>query len=125
MVRLARRSHYIAAAHRAMRGHLELVVAARMFLILHHFHHFRNHIAAAFHLDPVADLHSQPLDLIQVVQGGARNGRPANRNRLQRGNRRQLPGASHLHQDVFDLGYASTRCVFIRNRPPRSLSGET
>ena len=67
-----------------MLGHLELLVAARMLLVLDHLHHFRNHIAAALDLDPVADLYSEPLDLIHVVQRGARNRRAANRNRLQR-----------------------------------------
>ena len=124
MVRLARRSHHVAAAHRAVLGHCEIPAAARMLFIFDDLHHLRNHISAALHFDPVADLHSETIDLIHVVQRGARNRRAANRNRLQPRHGRQLAGAPDLWDDVLDLRHAPARGVLIGNRPPRSLAGE-
>src|SRR5271165_3316051 len=82
MVGLARSTHHVAAAYRTMLGHFELLMTARMVFILDDFHNFWNDIAAAFHLNPVADLHAQLLDEVHVVQGGARNRRAADWNRF-------------------------------------------
>ena len=95
-----------------------------MLLVVDDRDNFRNHVPAALNLYPVADLHAETLDLIHVVQRGARYGRAANRNRLQRGNRRQFPGTPDLHQDVFDLRDSAACRVLVCDCPARGFTGE-
>ncbi len=102
-----------------------MFATARVVCILDHLHNFRNHIAAAFDLDPVADLYSEAFDLIHVVQRCARNRRAANWNRFQPCNGRQLAGAANLGDDVLDLRYTSSGRVLVGNCPARSFPGET
>ena len=122
MIGLALGAHHVSATLRTALGHVKLARAAR--LVLQHLDDLGNDVATALHRDPVADAHAQPLDLVHVVQGGAAHRGSANRYRLQRGHRRQLSGASHLHQDVFDLRFARARRKLVGNRPARRLAGE-
>ena len=87
--------------------------------VLDHFDNLGNHIAAALHLDPVADLQAQPLNEVGVVQRGAAHRRAADKDRRQLGHRRQLAGAAHLHGDGVDLRDARLGGEFIRNGPAR------
>ena len=88
--------HDIAAAHRTVLRHAERLA---LVALLQHPHHFRDHVAAALDQNRVADLHAQPLDLILVVQRGARDGHPAHHHGLQMRHGRQCAGAAHLHLD--------------------------
>ena len=103
---------------------MEGLSAARVVLVLDHLRDFGNHVAAALHLHPVADLHAQALDFIHVVQGGVADRRAADRDRRQFRYRRELAGAAHLHADAFDLRDAGARRVFVGDGPARSLAGE-
>src|SRR6185437_6201481 len=77
MVRLALGAHHLAAAHRALRWHVEPLMPAGVGIIIYNPYNLRDHIAAAFHFHPIADLHAEPLDLIHVVKSGTAHSRPA------------------------------------------------
>ena len=77
VVDLAFGAHNLRAAHGASLRHVKDFVAARMLFVVDDFDDLRNHVAAAFHLHPVADLHAQALDFIQVVQRGIPHRRAA------------------------------------------------
>src|SRR5277367_165079 len=96
MVGLAWRSHHIAAAHRTMLGHFELLMTARMFFIFDHLHYLGDHIAAALDLDPVANFHAEFVDEIHVMQRRPRHGRTSDWNGFQPSHRRKLSGAANL-----------------------------
>ena len=112
--------HHFAAADRAMFGHAERPALAAL---AHDAHHFRNHVAAAFHQHTIADLDSQPLDFVFVVQRGARDGDAADVDGLQVRHRRQRAGAAHLHFDIFDHGLGLLRGEFEGDGPARRFGG--
>ena len=122
MVGLALGAHHVPAAYRTALRHVKFACAARLAFI--HLDDLRNHVAAAFDQHPVADPHAQPLDLVHVVQRGAAHRSAADRNRLERCDRRELAGAADLHQDVFDLRLARARRVLVSDRPARSFAGK-
>ena len=95
-----------------------------MIFVFDHLRDLGDHVAAALDLHPVADLHAQALDLVHVVQGGVADGRAADGNRRQHRHRREFPGASDLHANVFELGDAGARGVLVGDRPARSFAGE-
>src|SRR5215470_651358 len=121
MISLTLGAHNMSAAYRTTLGHLERPLPARVILVLHHADHLRNDVAAALHLHPVPNLHSQPLDLIHVVQRGPTDSCAPNRDRLEPCHRRQLSCTSHLGDNVFDLGYGASCCVLVGDRPAWSL----
>ena len=124
MIGLTLNAYYLSTTLRTMLRHGEAFLSARMIFIFHHPHHFGDHVSPALDHDPVTDLHAQSLDLILVMQGGAGDGGAADENRCERGYRRELSGAAHLHQDVLNPGNAGARRVFIGNRPARRFAGE-
>ncbi len=85
---------------------------------------FGDHVAAALDFDPVADFHAEALDVVHVMQGGAADRGAADGDRLQRRHGREFSGASDLHQDVFDLGDAAARGIFVGDGPARGFAGE-
>src|SRR5205807_31876 len=125
MVGLAFHAHYVAVADRTVRGHVKLFVAARVLLAVDDFNDFGNYVATTLHHDPIANHHSQALDFIMVMQSCAGNGRPANLDRLQRGNRSKLSGTAHLHQDALHLGDATAGRIFVSKGPSRRFSGKS
>ena len=125
MIGLALGAHDVAAAHRAVFRHVKMLLAARMLLVVEHLHDLGNDVAAALDLHPVADEHAEPLDFIHVVQRGAADGGAADRHRLERRDRREFPGAPHLHQDVFDLRYARARGILVGDCPARRFAGKS
>ncbi len=93
----------MAPTHRTSLRHMKSFVTARMVFVFDHPRDFGDDIAAALDFHPVADLHAQALDLVHVVQSGAADGGAADGHGLQGRDRREFPGASDLHQNVFDL----------------------
>ena len=93
-----------------------------MIFILDDLRNFWNHVTAALHLHPVADLYAQALDLVHVMQRGVANGCAADQNWSQHRHRRQFPRAANLHSDVFQLRDSCTRSIFIGYCPARSLA---
>ena len=57
------------------------MLPARVVGVFDDFDHFGNHVAAALHLDPVADQQAQALDEVGVVQRGAAHGGAADEDR--------------------------------------------
>src|SRR5579862_2025056 len=84
---------------------------------------FGNDIAAALNLDPVINLYAEALNFVHVVQGGAADGGAADGNGLEPCDRSEFSRATHLRNNVFDLGNPGASRVFVGDRPPGSLSG--
>src|SRR5579864_1488082 len=80
MVSLALSTNDMSATNGTLLRHVKRFVSARMIFIVEHTCDFGDHVAAALDFDPVADLHSQSLDLVHVVKGRAAHGRAADRN---------------------------------------------
>ena len=83
-----------------------------------------NDFARFFDQHGVADPDVFPLDLFFVVQGRAADGAAADHDRLERGDRRQRPGAADLDQDVEQTRFDPFRFVLESDRPARRLRGE-
>ena len=113
------------AAFRTMAGKLERARSAWVIFVRHDFDDLGDHIPAALHQHPIADLYSEPIDLVLIVQGGAFHRCPPDWDRPQRRKRREFAGAPDLNQDVFDLRDSRTSCVLVSNGPARRFSGET
>ena len=122
MIGLAFGAHHVAAAHRAALRHVKMTMPTR--LVFQHLHDFGNYVAAALDQHPVADAHSQPIDLVHVVQRGAADRGAADRHGLEPCHRSQLAGAAHLHLDVFNLRLTRMRGVLVGDRPARGFAGE-
>ena len=81
--------------------------------------HLRDHVAGALDRHGVADPHTEPLDLILVVQGRVLHDHAADRDRLELGDRRQRAGAADLDLDVADDGRRLLGRELVRDRPAR------
>ena len=86
--------------------------------------HLRDDVAGALDAHGVADAHVQPLDLVLVVQGGARHRHAADGDRLQHRDRRQRAGAADLDDDVFQHGLRLLGGEFMRRGPARRAADE-
>src|SRR6185437_6384629 len=117
VIGLALHAHYMAAANRAALRHLEMLVPARVLVVFNHLDDLGNHVPTALNHHPVADLYSEALDLIHVVQRGAAHRGAPDGYRLEPGDRRELPGASYLGLDVFHLRDPAARSVFVSSGP--------
>src|SRR5436309_537351 len=95
-----------------------------MILVVDNLDDFGNYIAATLHQHPIADLHSEPINLVLVMQRRALHSRSADRYRTQCGQRSQLAGSSDLYEDVFDLSDTRTRCVLVGDSPTRGFAGK-
>src|SRR6266567_5380135 len=100
-------------------------MAAGMVFVVQHTRDFGDYVAAALNFHPVANLHSQPLDLVHVVERSAAHCSATDGNRLQRRDRGEFAGASDLNENVLNLRDSRSRCVLVRNRPSRGFAGET
>src|SRR6476660_4485757 len=123
MIRLAFGANNMPSAYRASFRHVKELVPARMVLVFDHPIDFGDDVAAALDFYPVANLHSQALDFVHVVESGAADGSSPDGDRFQRRNRREFSGASDLYQDVLDLCDSSTSCVFVGDGPARGFAG--
>ena len=72
-----------------------------VFALLHHLQHVRNHFAGALDQHGVANVQSQPLDLVHIVQRGAADGDAADLHRLEKRHRRQRARAPDLTRISF------------------------
>src|SRR5260370_2858057 len=68
MVGLALNPHHFTAALRAALRHAEGLFAARMVFVIQHAHNFGDYVSAALDHHPVANLYTQPIDLVLIVQ---------------------------------------------------------
>src|SRR5436305_1535200 len=123
MVGLAFSTHHMAATHRAALRKMKFLVAAG--LVLNDLDYFGNHVAAALHHDPIADLDAQPLNFIFIVQCGPADRSASDWNRSQPCHWGELAGASYLHLDVLDLRGSTAGRVFVSDGPTRGLTGES
>ncbi len=99
----------------------DLFRPTRMRCIFNDLGNLRNHIPAALHRNIVPNPHTQPHNLIRIMQRSPRNRSPTYQHRSQRGHRRHLPGPSHLEQHTLQLRHRRSRRKLISNRPSRSL----
>ena len=88
VVGLSGRAHDVAAADGTFFRHLEFACATRMIFVIDHANDFRDHVAAALHFDPIANLHAQALDLVHVVERRAAYGGAADGDGFQHGHGR-------------------------------------
>ena len=84
-------------------------------------HDLWNHVARALNHHFVADLETEPLNLVLVMQRGARHRHAAHLDRPQVRHRRQRARAANLHFDRFHRRHRLPRRILIRNRPARRL----
>ncbi len=117
---LAFRANRVGAADRAACRHRESP-RSRGTLGRHGFHDLRDDLARLLHEHGIALADVLALDLVLVVQGGPRDGRPGQLDRLQLGHRRELPGASDLHDDLANPCRRLLRGVLHRDGPAREL----
>src|SRR4029077_19340927 len=111
-------------AFRTMCRKLERSLASRMILVVDDFYDLGDYIAAALHQHPIADLHSESIDLVLVMQRGALDGCSADRHWTQSRERCEFAGSPNLYQDVYDLRGSRTRRVLIGDGPTRSFAGK-
>src|SRR5690349_15856908 len=123
MIGFALDAHDFSAADRAMLGHVELAVPARVVFVVNDLHHFRNDVTTPLNHHPVTDLDAEALDLILVVKSGAADGGAADGHRLQKSHRSQFAGASHLDVDVLDLRHTGSSRVLVGDGPARRFAG--
>src|SRR5258708_1565841 len=119
MVGFAFRADDIASAHRAVLGHREFPVAARVVLVVDDLDHFRNHVAAALDFHPVADSYAEAIDLVHVVERGAGNGGAANRDGFEPRHWSKLSSSAYLRNNVFDLRDAAAARALVGDGPTR------
>ena len=107
----------------ALRGEVELLGLLRP-LLRHVAQHLRDHVAGALHDHHVADAHVQPLDLVGIVQGGARHHDAADIDRLEIGDRRQRAGAADLDDDAVQPRARLLGRELVGDRPARRAAHE-
>ena len=108
----------VASANRALLRHLEW---APWVTLPDDAHHFRNHVATAFHQHFVADFDAQPGDFVLIVQRGSRHGDAADRHGPEVRYRRQCARPAHLHADVLDDGGRLPCGVLVGDGPTRGF----
>ena len=107
-----------------MRGELEFVSPPGP-LLRHIAQDLRDDVAGTLHDHHVAGAHVQPLDLVGIVQGGARNHHAADIDRLEIGDRRQRAGAADRDQDAVQPRARLLGREFVGHRPARGAAHET
>ena len=90
----------------------------------HHIHNGRNDFACLFDCDGVADANVLLPDVVLIVQRGAANGAPRQKNRLEFSDWCELARATHLNGDAFEQRLGLFSGVFVGNRPTRSFGGK-
>ena len=89
-----------------------------------HLDHLRDDVAGALHDHGVADPDVLALDVVFVVQGGAGDHDAADGHRLERRDRREGAGATHLHRDPDHPGLRLLGGELERDRPARRAADE-
>src|SRR5213592_3509273 len=97
------------AAYRAVGRHPKLLLFARA-LRFDDLDHFWNHVATAFNQDIIADLKTQPFNLVFVVERGTRHPYAAKLNWLKHRDRRQRSRTSDLNDYVVYFCHSLSRC---------------
>ena len=90
-----------------------------------HFHDVRDDVPGALHDHRIADVQTQPLNFVHVVQRRPGNDDAADLNRLEHRHRRERACAAHLKQDVIYNRRFLARRIFICDGPPRRFRRET
>jgi hypothetical protein len=107
----------------AVSGELELARALRT-LLGHIAQDLRDDVAGALHDHHVALAHVQPLDLVGIVQGGARHHHAADIDRLEIGDGCQRAGAADLDEDVLQPRTRLFGRKLVGHRPARRATHE-
>ena len=107
------------AADRAGRRHLVLALRAGPTL-RDRTDDLRDDVAGLLEDDPVADPDVLATNLVEVVEGGARDSRPRDLDRRHVRHRRQRPGPSDVRDDVLDEGLDLLWRELEGDRPARS-----
>jgi hypothetical protein len=119
---LALFANRIRPADRAAHRHLELAHSLGPFGE-HRLDDLRDDLSRFLDEHGVALADVLALDLVLVVQRGARDRRPGQLNRLELGHRCELAGAADLDEDAAHPGRRLLRRVFHRDGPARELRG--
>ena len=112
----------LATAHRTFLRHAKRLFLSRAFR-LDDFQDLRNNLAALFYQHPIANAHSQTLDLVGVVQRGPRDCGAGQKHRLQIRDRRQRTGPPYLDRDVEHLRRRLSRRILVGDGPARRFLG--
>lgn len=112
-----------AAAHGADLGHLPVNAVGRA-LIEHRAHDLGDHVACLVHDDSVALAHVFAVNLVDIVQRGARDGGAGNRHRIELGDRREHTGATHLDAYLAQDGLLFLGRELKGNGPARRAGGK-
>ena len=123
VVGLSGRANDVAAAYRTSLGHLKFQCSAGMIFVIHHADDFRDDVAAALDLDPIANFHPQALDLVHVVERSAADRGAADGNGFQHRHRSEFSGTAHLHDNIFNLRDSSAGGVLVGDGPARCFAG--
>src|SRR5690242_17353195 len=105
MVSLSLSAHDHPTALRTMLRKLELAFATRVIFVFNHAHDLGDDIAATLNHHIVPNEDAEAVDLILVVEGRALHHRAADWDGSECSERGKFARASHLHEDVFHLGY--------------------
>ena len=81
--------------------------------------HLRDDVAGALDADAVADAQAQPRDLVAIVERDVGDDHPADADRLQPPDRRQLAGAADLDVDRLERRLGFLGGEFVREPPAR------
>ena len=111
-----------AIALRTVFRDVDFVGTARVLRVFDYADDLGDNVASALDLHEVAEANSQTLDLVGVVQRGARDRSAADLRGGQHGDRSDFAGAPHLKLYVFQPSNGGARRKFIRNSPARSPS---
>src|SRR5450755_4145282 len=111
-----------AAALRTIRGHPEFFAVGTLF---DHFQHMRDHFAGALDQHGVADLQSQAINLVHIVERGTADGDASDLHWLKHGYWRQRPSPSDLDTNVVHDRGLLPRGIFVGDGPARRFRRET
>ena len=92
-------------------------------LLQHRRHDLGDHVAGAAHDHRVALAHVLAVQLVLVVQRRERDGRAADEDRIEHGERRDLAGAAGVDGDALDARGALLGGELVRDRPARRAAG--
>ena len=121
---LALLTHHARAARGAGLGHLELngIGGAQL---KDGPHDLGNHVARLVHHDGIAHAHVLAADLVDVVQGRARDGRAGHQHGVELGHRGKHAGAAHLHTNLAQHGALLLGRELEGDRPAGRTGGKS
>src|SRR5207249_216770 len=89
------------------------------------FENVRNDFAGALDQDGVADLQTQTVDFVHIVECGTADSDAANLHGFEDRDRCERAGTPDLHANVVDDGGLLTSRIFVGNGPARSFRCES